>query len=366
MKIFADYHHAGAAQAIQLLFAERLGHEVYFPSPRLCQQVCELFPQKDGGKVWTFTSANSDTWAGVRHPENVHLIDSGAEFNATAWDMIIISRTESQEIIEGLLQSYSRRPDVPILAVNGNQGARYEWTKVFGLLTSDLAAFRLAPATLPKLHYCQEIGAHFMDRPFRPIEQRDLTKVNCLMNFLPNYYQAYEWDGDRNLFCGCPHCGIRKQQTEQPTRRMSPLTLWKMTRDTCKCALFFSYGKGCEYGNVSNAELPSMYAMAALIWHTKHIEGYGFSLLQSLAAGRLAIVQEGFYRYRTAGRFLVNGLTCFEVPWDPEAIAEKIEWYTLDLDRANRYARACYEAARGLMNWEHEAERVGEWLERIL
>ena len=100
--------------------------------------------------------------------------------------------------------------------------------------------------------------------------------------------------------------------------------------------------------------------------HMKTYDGYGHSMLQSIALGRPIIVPMGFHRYRTAGRALVPNLTCFESEWNAPSLIKTITDYTSDLDRANEYALACHKAADGLFNFHLEGVRLKKFLEELL
>lgn len=371
MKIFCDFHHAGLAQGIQCLFGERLGHEVVFPSRSFCDSIHEQWPGDDGGRVWVSHAEDPETWSGCTNGAMAKVCDRDG-FYAEKWDLIIVSRTESQKIVRDLLAEHQCRKDMKLLAVHGNEGGGYDYGWIKNLLTSDLSTSYLAPLNLHKLHYCQEIGKNFMDRPFHEITEQSLKRVHCYMNFLKQYHEPWKWgwDRDRYIYNGiCPHCqascadGVPAVAPSIP----SPYEQWLAVQALLDNSdiEFNSYGHGCKEGNVLSDSLPAKYSASALSWHYKHIEGYGFSLLQSVAAGRLVMVPRGFYRYRTAGRFLIHGLTCFETEWDASSMATMIQWYTADLSRANDYAFACYGAGRGLMNWKHEADRVREFLKDL-
>lgn len=97
----------------------------------------------------------------------------------------------------------------------------------------------------------------------------------------------------------------------------------------------------------------------------KTYDGYGYSMLQSIACGRPVIVPRRFHKYRTANRYLIPNVTCFEVEWEGKALADTIRYATGSLDRANHYAYACWKASLGLFDWDHEAFRVSEFLEEL-
>ncbi len=365
MRIFCDFHHAGMAQGIYRLFHDRLGHDVMFPSNSFCYHVTEQYKPKDGGALWTMASELPWTWCGC--DDMPHLIGRD-EFLNFDWDMIIVSRTESQQVFRDLLKAHSNCTNVRVLGVHGNQGGGYDYEWVRDLITSDLSTLVLAPDSLNVLHYSQEIGKHFFGE-YVPVEPSGQHTVNCFMNFLTNYREPYYETGDADVFGYCPHCHMSMDDDGwwAPIERCSPNELWwKIKADLAQSDASYqmkSYGLGCDDCQIPNQDLPKTYQFGALTWHYKHVEGYGFSMLQSIAIGRPVLVQEKFYRYRTAGRYLIPGLTCFETSWDAKEIADLIRWYTYDLDRVNQYGAACHRAAQGLFNWDHEAYRVNEFLE---
>jgi hypothetical protein len=274
-----------------------------------------------------------------------------------------VTRTESQPIFKQLLKEHIHGDKIKPIAISGNQGGGFDWSWVLGLLTSDLMTYHHSP--LPpekKLHYSQEITVK--TPAFVPIHESNLNRVHCYQNFLSNYKTPYDLRFVTNPENFCPHCSapIPRGKPIMSDLVPSTLDLWRECRERLPNHVFNSYGWNCEQGFIEECFLNLKYTESALSWHFKHCEGYGFSLLQSIACGRLPIVQERFYRYRTAGRYLIPNLTCFEVPWNADSISEVIRWFTSDLDRANQYSEACWKAGKGLFNWEHEAYRVAEWL----
>lgn len=129
---------------------------------------------------------------------------------------------------------------------------------------------------------------------------------------------------------------------------------------------FNDYGINCKIGCKPEIQLPIEYASGALSVHMKTYDGYGFSMLQSIACGRPVIVPRRFHRYRTANHYLIPNVTCFEAEWNAHSVVEIVKYVTESVDRANHYARACWDASKGLFNWEHEAWRVGEFLGRLI
>ena len=102
-----------------------------------------------------------------------------------------------------------------------------------------------------------------------------------------------------------------------------------------------------------------------MTWHFKTFEGWGHSLLQSIVCGRPVIVPRNFYRHRTAGKYLIPEVNCFECDWDARSIKDVVKRVTQDVDTANHYAEATFNLSKSLFNWEHEAWRLSRWLEEL-
>lgn len=104
---------------------------------------------------------------------------------------------------------------------------------------------------------------------------------------------------------------------------------------------------------------------SSLTFHFKTYEGYGHIIAQSVCMGRPVLVMQNFFRYRTASRFLVPNLSCFEVsPFSVWSAVEKIKEITDTEATANRYGKACWEFSKTVFNWDLEAFRVKQFLER--
>jgi len=338
MNIFCDFHHAGMAQGIQRLFHDRLGHKVYFPNQKWCRDVSIEWPGPDGGLIWTLCSELGDTWAGCDLPELI----SSDRFFEIDWDIVLISRTESQSVIKHLLDLHQSSPK--LIAVCGNEGGGFDYEWIPNLMSSALSTFIQAPASVYRLLYSQEFGRHIMDAPFEPITNDSLHTVNAFMHNHQHFRDPYAGpDGDGS----------------------TPFGLWLDVRGRLPAHKFRSFGNTCEHGLKFNVQMPEAYRSGSLTWHYKPAEGYGFSVLQSVASGRLVLVQRGFYDDRMAHKYLLPGETCFETDWSAKSIADIIWWYSSSLDRANEYAEKCYKIGKKMFNWALEADQVREWLKEL-
>jgi len=107
------------------------------------------------------------------------------------------------------------------------------------------------------------------------------------------------------------------------------------------------------------------YTLGGLTVHMKTYDGYGFSMLQSIAMGRLVIVPRGFHRYRTAGRILIPNLTCLESEWTADSLIGVIKDFTSDISMANAMSESCHKVSRALFDFDLEARRIEKFLQNL-
>lgn len=369
MKFFADFHHGGAARGLFLTLKHRLGHDIYFPESTFAKYACEFF-KKEG--TWLGICPNTFAKNGgipknyLTSDESFPFVMTKEEFLDTDWDAIFITRTESQPIFKHLLQIHPKGSKIKRIGSMGNENTVFDWNWVPNLMVSDYLSFVMSPKNVNRLHYAQEMGTQFAEdnQEFVPITEDNLKTISTFINCLPTFNGPWFWDSEASCCHGkCPHCdGVPNLSTHGP---ISPFGIWTNLKNSMPNHKFYDYGIVCSQGVVPEKQLPEKYHQCALSWHFKTYDGYGFSLLQSIALGRLVIVPRRFHRYRTAGKYLINNLTCFEADWNPESIKEIIEYFTSDINRANKYSKACFDASKTLFNWDLEAFRVQEFLQKL-
>jgi len=373
-KVFADYHHGGAARG-QLLVFDRLNYEVYFGGVQFTDRVNNEFGIREG------TNSRGDWlpclpgWLiGMGGVPDYLLDDDGTypkiidfdEFLAIDWDIFLCTRIETQKVFKWLKEVHPNGKDIRVIGVTGNDATVFDWDFIKNLMASDEATYRLAPWDINKIHYSQEMGFQFQNDEFVPVDEKSLKTVTCFVNCWPHFDEPWQWGKDNNLNQGkCPHCDqpVHPSAFQEPVQ---PYSIWKGAEKLLEGYTFNDYGIGCKIGIKPEIQLPVEYHSGALTIHMKTYDGYGFSMLQAIACGRPVVVPYRFHRYRTAGRYLIPNLTCFESTWDARALAHVIGYVTENVDRANHYAEACWKASKNLFNWEHEAFRVGEFLRRLI
>ena len=358
MNILADYHHAGAARAQVLLLHYRLGHKLYFMGPHLIEEL---------GVSTSIILPVIPSWLmgmGGVPPEILEpdgswpwIVDSKEELNAIDWGAFLVTRWETQDVFKALRQGHEK-----IIGVTGNDATQFEWDFVKNLLSSDYLTWVLAPDGVHKLHYSQEIGTQYTG--WYPIQPENLKNVASYVNCWPTFTGDWVWPRETFGPEGrCPHCE-NTPSTLGPV--ISPYATWKDAQPLLPEHTFNEYGIECALGCKPEVQLPVEYRRNSITVHMKTYDGYGFSMLQSIACGRPVIVPRHFHKYRTANKYLIPNLTCFEVDWTAESVAEAIAYYTGNLARANAYAHACYKAGKALFDWDLEAMRVAEFMEDLI
>jgi len=362
MKIFIDYHHSGAARGQVLLLQERLKHDVYFPNAMFVDGVvrkglCDNTQLLSVDKNWL-----KELGEDIPFNNDISL----DEFMSTEWDVVMCTRIETQNMFRWLVENHPRGKNIKIIGMTGNDAVEFDWGLVRNLMATDYPTYENAPRDVNKIYYSQEISSNF-GRKYVPITDHIGTVVNCYINCWNNFDGPWVWDAGYARHGHCPHCGMRTDNTRLgASNPVSPFGIWaEVRRRLSGDVAMRSYGIACDDGFIPEPQLPVYYENSVATIHMKTYDGYGFSVLQSIASGRIAIVPKQFFRYRTAGKYLIPGVTCIEVDWSVDSLEEAVRYITGDIHRADVLNHACYDAARGLFNWDCEAFRVDEFLSKL-
>ena len=359
MKIFIDWHHGGLGRSLFLLLQVRLRHKVYGPGHDLCELANISIPG-------TWLPPNVAGNGGV--PDE-HLNDAGEvptvsrdEFMSTDWDVVVITRPESVPTFRTLLNDHPKGDKIKRIGQAGNEKQIYDWGWIPNFLSSDYLSFKRAPEDINKIHYMQEAGWQFQPKRFTELTEESLRTVNTFINCLSSFGD-WNWNRDKPYWGdSCPHC-------ESPSGGSDPhahiTNMWSEMKNNLPDRRFLDYGINNSQGMISERELPNKITGGVLTWGFKTYDGYGHSIAQSISMGRLCIVPRRFFKYRTASKFLIPDLTCLEAEWSGQSCIDVIRKFTDNLDRANEYSYACFKAARGIFNWEHEANRVREFISQL-
>lgn len=121
MKILSDYHHGGAARAQVLLLGYRLGHQVYFPSVTLVEEL-----GLDNSIILPCVPSWLTSLGGVprsmldKNGAYPYIIHSLEEMREVDWDAFLITRAETQELFKRLKRELFSTRDIKMIALTGN------------------------------------------------------------------------------------------------------------------------------------------------------------------------------------------------------------------------------------------------------
>lgn len=359
MRLAVDYHHNGLGRSIFLTMQDRLGHEVWFPDGTFAAWA----NQRIVG-TWLTPNVQADGGIPAQHLNaagNLPNICSKEQFLSMDWDAVIMTRPESVPLFRELIAAHPNGGKIKRICQAGNEGQSYDWDFSPNFLSSEYLSFIRAPDSINKLLYHQEVGRQFAPDTFTYLTEEDLHTINTYINCLSSFHD-WRWDKEMAGWHGmCPHCDS-VPTTASP---VSVRDMWANMHAHLPEYTLREYGIINKDGFIPEKQLPQVINSSALTWGFKTYEGWGHSIANSVSMGRLCLVPRRFHRYRTANQFLIPNLTCLECDWTAESCIKAIRWFTESLERANAYSEACFQAARGVFNWQLEAYRVKTFLENL-
>tara|TARA_Y100000310_G_C20680989_1_gene815927 strand:- start:2146 stop:3231 length:1086 start_codon:yes stop_codon:yes gene_type:complete len=361
MKIFRDYHHDGSARGHFQLFCNEFDAEVGIPDVNMCSKYSPP-------GIWGVFTKDSIPKLGL---EEIYNRDKLYEVNEEQfmdidWNIILITRHESQDILFPLLNKHPYRHKMKIIAYTGNDEIpTFDWRHIKHFISSCDLNYMMCPNYVNKIWFPEIIGDNYF-QDFVPVDDTSLYYINSFINFMKDYDELFTWDYER-FGRGCPHCGSRSSSLDVP---VNIITLWQKMVSVLPDYTFTPYGAENEFLNgkliTDDREMPSAYHSGALTWHMRTAEGFGLSLHQSIVCGRPVIIPKKFYKYRTGNRYLIPDVTCVEVDWNIHSITSAIKKITVDVDTANQYAKRCYDIANALFDYTHDIWRLKQWIYNIL
>jgi hypothetical protein len=177
----------------------------------------------------------------------------------------------------------------------------------------------------------------------------------------------WEWSWNSDAYNGyCMHCDHRIPNVVSGKHvKINVYKIWEKCKKNRKF-IFKSYGTNNENGLLVQNEMYDFYTQSALTWHFKNFEGWGHSLLQSIVSGRMVIIPDKFYKYRTASKYLIPEYTALMTQWDASDIIKNVKRVTSDLDQLNDMSYRCWKVAQTLLDWDYEANRAKRWIEETI
>ena len=99
--------------------------------------------------------------------------------------------------------------------------------------------------------------------------------------------------------------------------------------------------------------------------HIKELEGYGYAVLESMAAGRPVFLYRPYMAGRTLLNWSVEGDTCFTFGTLAE-YAEKFQSYVSSKDQCASIQESCSKRIREIVNNEEQTNKLKQFLDNLI
>jgi hypothetical protein len=341
MRILLDAIHADLLESLHILFADRLGWEVYVPDGMDWhteglfnyggEPVAHQFLDRWATDEVVIPWADAVVWRILdAHPHRrvARITLDGAR--ATKWDVVLSTLSENDLALAGFAHEQGAHFGIQV----GNQGAESVWAAAeFGLLSVTTPGF---VPWKPFVTYHQE----FRLRDFSwPPENRDLTmtRVQCFTG-TPDYerMKTLHARGQDLRFAWHGHCG-------------EPDDLFG--------------------GNAhSTAQMVDEMREAGSGYHVKRwSDGYGHVGFQWFANGRPVVGSASYYADKLMGPLWVEGVTSWDI--DRMGDAEVLNLLRRFRDDDDFHREACLAARarfEGVVNFDAEEAMIRDLLSRVL
>ena len=291
MKIFVDFHHEGLFNSLQMLFEERLGHELYRPIGQDWFNEGYWMIAKPYGNALSTVAQYLDIRDlhrpfiknEIKSEETDHYVVKGAyknhraitlkQFKEMDIDIVIASYNDHISVYADLIKKY--KPKAKLIHQMGN-----EWNVDFSTVKNLLASTLLfnVPNSVNAVFYHQEFDLNIYK--YTPPQESKYVRsfVNCL-NTQPHLKK--DWQDFLEL------------------------------ENLASSLIFESYGATCKNGTL-NRQLQIAEFMSGSKWgiHLKNGgDGYGHVIHGWAAVGRPLIYRGSQYKNKLAGELLVNYVT---------------------------------------------------------
>lgn len=326
MRVLADYHHDDLYYSLHLLFAQRLGFELYQPVGMEWKQqgywdyghIPEVWGQYLGDHRITGTASDHHWLYNHRHDLSYRGLTL-EQFKANPCDIILSSTTNNDTAYDRLQKELA--PKAKRIAHVGNVGQMTHVPNV--LLTT--AWVHPSYKSYVQVHQEFDLDVYAWADPVN--RQRVTSFVNCLP--VSDYWGLYN-----------------KLQAALPEFEFS------------------SHGIICPQGNVDKKQLiAKLMQNSAFGFHAKAGDGYGHTVHNWYACGRPTIVNLRVYAQGIAGWLMEDGVTCIDAE-KPDAV-ERIRFFSQP-EQHDRMCRAAYQRFKDVVNFDAEELKVREWLGRLL
>ena len=121
---------------------------------------------------------------------------------------------------------------------------------------------------------------------------------------------------------------------------------------------------GAKHGTL---EVARAIQKSQFIWHVKAGgDGYGHVLFNSYACGRPAIVKKSYYSGKLGEKLLIDGETCIDIDGlDNQQIIDKINYHS-QVEVYNKMSTRAYQNFKANVDFDADADKIAEFLERLV
>ena len=275
MNIFIPDLHSTLTYSFCKAF-EGMGGVIYAPIPNKTNPTI-----MSGGEI-LLKSAADFRWYGDHYKiPNVRFVEM-TDLPDIDIDVVIMADTPLQRSVwRYLLPLFSRRKQVYVVAFCGNEMPRYRWDLVENLLCADEKTWHARGSRVPNaIRYFPHVD--YDSCVFNGCSDSN-TLITCINQFEKRYPQEAAW-------------------ASQIIKRLPTVDHQII-------------------GGLAPYEVATHIQSCAASLHIKHEEGYGYSVIESLAMGRPIIAPRQYIQGRTMARWCIHGESALLFNTTDEAVS---------------------------------------------
>lgn len=320
MNIFFPDIHIYLTQSMAASF-KKMGHTLILPSNKYkpCRYPKWHNPAtaKVWNEYWTQEKAEKEIGSNVLCLSKSEILDLKPE-------ILFISSLESQE--EVLLELYPRLTSSKLIAYSGNdywEGA-YDLSTIDNYLCADMTGHRLSiKYGKNHLYYRPEIN-------YDLFKYQGVSDGNIFGSYINHYQSAFPKE---YAFCN-------KLTNSIPGMKYAPSD---------------QVGREQMVENLKNS-------IGTI--HIKSLEGYGFSIIESMASGRPVFLNRDLSQNKSLLNWSVEGETAFFFS-DPFEFKNKVLAFIEDEDFRHKTQEACARSIRNMVNNEEQFTKLENFINNI-
>lgn len=349
-RVFADFHHSGLYNSLHLLFERRLGWKLYraispewyyegywkvYDHPHTVNQFLGLhqaseIPKDVHGNPLTENECKNlhytveDGIYYIRDPahKSNHRAITLDRFKGMKFDVVLSSIPQHIGPFNKLIAKF--QPGAKHIFQVGNAWGHQGGVKNILASTSPFPV----PAGVNVCYYHQEFDLDIFQ--YEPPQFHNV--VNSYIHYMKN--------------------------PELMDQYAAHFPGWQWTR----------FGAGMDLAILGCSGVANAMKRSAFTWHYKpEGDGFGYSIHNTYACGRPAIIQAQFYNGKLAGALLSDGITCIDI--SKRSFSENVSMIKRcsQPDQHIEMCEAAYRRFTQVVNFDHEFERkIKPFLERLL